>query len=456
MIKFMLKMKDTRILLALAIPLIASGLVEASLGFTSTIFLSHLGAKILAIGSLVAWFFATLMIILWGLFSAVSVSVSNRHGAKDELGIAYVIRDGFWLAIGLTIPTTILIWNMSPILHALGQSEELVSIATPYLHALSWSILPDFLGLLLIQLVIGLGHARTNLVFIISWVILNITADYVLIFGHLGFPAMGIVGLGWGTSFSFWVTTVAWFAYLLCRQQYRPYFKHLFSFSAPYYYKELITVGLPAGVMWCIEVVFFFAMFLIIGHMGVQYLAAAQVAMQYIGLFVAVLFSIAQAVTVRMSNRLGANDLDAGKNAVHSGLLIALSLMSLLAVCAWVFPDYLIAVDFNPHLLRNAIVTYYAKIFLSIGVGFLLLEAVRITLFGALRGLKDTRSTLIGSLLSFWLIAFPLGYAFSYYTNMGSIGMWLGLLMSGFFGVGFLCWRYSVKLALLNQLKNYY
>jgi len=201
--------------------------------------------------------------------------------------------------------------------------------------------------------------------------------------------------------------------------------------------------------MWCIEVIFFFVMFLVIGRMGVQFLAAAQVAMQYIGLFVAVLFSIAQAVTVRLSNRLGANDLIAGKNAVHSGLLIALCSMGLLAIGAWVFPDYLIALDFNPHLMRNAMVIYYAKIFLGIGVGFLLLESVRITLFGALRGLKDTRSTLIGSLLSFWVIAMPLGIAFAYGAHMGAIGMWLGLLMSGFFGVGFLCWRYFVKMSSL-------
>jgi MATE family multidrug resistance protein len=448
----MLTKKDSRILFALALPLVVSGLVEASLGFTSTVFLSKLGPQVLAAGALVAWFFATMMIIVWGLFTAISVSVSHCHGANNRQGISHVLRDGFVLALVLALPITLLIWNLAAILQLLGQGRQLINIATPYFHALAWSILPDFTGLVLLQFVIGLGHARTNLVFTLSWVLLNIIANYILMFGHLGLPALGIAGLGWGTAFSFWITTIAWLFYLLSRRYYRPYFINLFQWQKPYYYWELIKVGIPTGAMWCIEITFFFTLIIIMGHIGINELAASQVAMQYTSLFVSILFSIAQAITVRVSNQLGAQNPRAIHNGVHAGLIMAVGIMLCLAIIAWTFPDFLISLDFNPHHATGVKVAHYARIFLAFACGFLLLEAIRIPLFGALRGLKDTRSTLLCSLLSFWLIAIPAGQLFRHYLHMGATGLWLGLLVSGFIGAAFLWWRYQKHYAANFQI----
>lgn len=439
----MLTRHDTRILLGLAIPLIASGLVEASLGFSSTIFLSHLGAHYVAAGALVGWFFATLMIIFWGLFMAVSVAISNRQGAQDDAAIAYIVRDAFYLTLLLTIPITLLLWHMAPLLIWLGQKQDLVTTAIPYLHALALGVFPDLLGLLVLQLVIGLGHARTNLAFTLSWVVLNISLNYGLIFGRCGLPKLGFAGLGWGTTISFWLSLAAWLIYLLARKQYRRHFTQLFRVKAPYYYRELITVGLPLGLMWCIEVTFFFVLFLLIGHINVTLLAASQLTMQYVGLFVSVLFSIAQAVTVRVSNRLGAEDYPAIDNALHSGLLIALTIMLSVAAIALLMPESLLRIDFDPQVRANTNLLQHATRFLRIGVLFLVLEAIRITVFGALRGLKDTISTLINSLITFWGIAIPLGFGLAYGLGLGAMGFWLGLLFSGFFGAGFLSLRYQ-------------
>jgi len=430
---------------ALALPLILSGLVEASIGFASTLFLSKLGPKTLAAGALVVWFFATMMMIIWGLFTAISVSVSHCQGANNLKGTSYVMRDGFVLALLLTIPISLMIWHFATILQLLGQGDQLIKIATPYFHALSWSIFPDFTGIVLLQFVIGLGHTRTNLAFTLSWVVLNIAANYILIFGYLGLPALGISGLGWGTTISYWVTTIAWLIYLLSRQYYRHYFANIFRWQAPYYYWELITVGIPTGAMWCIEISFFFALIVLMGHIGVNVLAASQVTMQYISLFISILFAIAQAITVRVSNQLGAQNTQAIYNGVHAGLAIAIVTMLCLAVVTWVFPDFLIGLDFNPHRPAGAQVTHYARIFLAISCGFLLLEAIRIPLFGALRGLKDTRSTLICSLFSFWCIAIPIGQLFKNYLHMGASGLWWGLLFSGFISTTILWWCYQKK-----------
>src|SRR3990167_6736801 len=150
-----MKLQDIKLLLLLAIPLMLSGLTASSVGFFSNIFLAHLGHNLLAAGALVNWFFATLMVILWGILSAVSVLVANKSGAKDKKGIALVLRDGLWLAILFSIPGTLLVWYMAPLLLLLGQSPALVALAIPYLHGLAWGIVADFVGLVLIQFLVG-------------------------------------------------------------------------------------------------------------------------------------------------------------------------------------------------------------------------------------------------------------------------------------------------------------
>src|SRR3990167_7803996 len=94
---------DFKVLFGLAVPLLLSSFIEASLGFTSSIFLAHLGPVALGAGSLIVWFFATLMVIIWGLFTAVSVLVSYHHGAQDNKAVGFVLRDSIGLGVVLAI-----------------------------------------------------------------------------------------------------------------------------------------------------------------------------------------------------------------------------------------------------------------------------------------------------------------------------------------------------------------
>ena len=116
--------KETSILLKLAIPLILSGLVSAAMNFFSTLFLAHLGHQALAAGAIVIWLFATLMVIVWGTLSSVSILVAQKHGEQDDLGISLILKDGIFLAFISFIPATLLLWNIGPLLLLLGQSLQ--------------------------------------------------------------------------------------------------------------------------------------------------------------------------------------------------------------------------------------------------------------------------------------------------------------------------------------------
>lgn len=433
-------------LMKLALPLALTGLLQSGVFFFETLFLARLGPEVLAAGSLVSWLFGTFVVMIFGILSSISILVSHKYGNKDHEGIKVVVRDGLKVAILLAIPSFLIFWNMSPIFLLFGQGQEIATIAESYLHALSWGLVPDFLMLAILEVIIGLGRARLILMFSILSVSLSIFFSYVFIFGRLGFPALGIAGAGWGMTITYWIMCIFLAIYVFINKDYRRYFYPLINLGKHSYMWELFRVGAPMGVMYCIEVAFFFALTLIMGSFSSQLMAANQIALQYMGTLMAVIFSIAQAVTVRMGHLLGAGNRRSAELAAYLGIAVSTVLMLLVGIVYLMYPIALISIDFDTDNLRNAPIVNYAVQFLAICALFQIFESIRITLFGALRGLKDTHFTLLVSIVSFWLIALPIGYSLATVGHLSGAGLWWGMVIGAAFSVPLLLWRFKYKI----------
>lgn len=437
---------DAYPLLRLAIPLALTGLVQSAVWFFETIFLAQLGQEALAAGSLVSWFCATLTVIIFGALSSINILVSHKHGAGDQGGIALVARDGLLLAALMAVPATILLWNMSFVFSLFGQPESVVDLAKPYLHALSWGIIAQFMTLACLEVIIGLGHARVIFAFSVITVSLNIFWSYLLIFGKWGFPALGIAGAGWGITISYAITALFLAIFIVAKRDYRTYFRHSFKFEKPVFLKELMQIGIPVGFMYCVEVAFFFALTLCMGMFGTEILAANQIVLQYDCLFMSMMFAIAQAVTVRMGHLLGAKEVLSAKKVNAVGICIAVILMSVIALFYWFLPVALISIDLDVSNPANTDLIAEIKSLLAIAAVFQIFEASRIVLFGSLRGLKDTKFTLLTSIISFWFIALPIGYLLATYLHFGGAGFWWSMVMGAAFSVILLQWRFNARI----------
>lgn len=433
-------------LLRLAIPLALTGLLQSAVWFFETLFLAKLGPDILAAGSLVSWLFGTVVVILFGTLSAINILIAHKHGAADEQGILLVIRDGFWLAILFAIPTFLLFWNMSPIFLLFGQSQSIVLLAKTYLHAMAWGVLPNVIMIALLEVLMGLGRTRPILIINIVSVTLTVFFSFTLIFGQFGLPSLGIAGAGWGQTVSNWITVLLIGGYTLINNDYKRYFCFLLKPTKPSYLLELLHVGAPMGIMYCVEVAFFFALTLIMGSFGSLMLAANQIALQYLSVLIAMIFSIAQAITVRMGHLLGSGDKIAAEQTAYIGILCSIALMVIVAFCYWFFPSYLISIDFDIHKPANLNIVNLATKLLMISAVFQIFESIRITLFGTLRALKDTRFTLFISIISFWGIALPTGYFFATQTHLGAPGLWWGMVLGAATSVLLLLWRFKLKI----------
>ena len=438
-------MREMVALLKLSIPLIITGFIESSVGFFSTLFLAHLGERELAAGAMVTWIFVTMMVVLWGALTSVSVLVSQKHGAKDVKGVTYAVRDGLLLATLFVIPATLLLWFTPTLLLHMGQDPANVALTESYMRGLVWGIFPDFTGLVLMQFLIGLGHTRSNLMFSLMWVPLNIFCNYVLMFGKLGLPVLGMVGIGWGTTIAYWISTLLLFFYLLWDKNYRVYFKGIFAWYKPRYLLELWQIGLPMGAMYCIEISFFMVLTLVAGKLGEHVLAANQIALQYMGVISVFTFAMAQAITVRIGHVLGQNDFSKAVYAAYLGIILGTFLMFLAALTYIFAPDFLISIDLNLADPKNAEVIRCIKEFFIFIAIFQILEATRFGFFGALRGFKDTRFTMLTSLVTFWGIDFPLGYFLAFYCNWGSTSFWWAMLLGECVGILLLFARFRYR-----------
>ena len=259
---------------------------------------------------------------------------------------------------------------------------------------------------------------------------MNIALDYALIFGQFGFHAYGIAGLGYATTVSYTLLAIVLFSYLTMKPKYRQYWQAFKSWQAPTYLYELLKVGLPMGLMYCFEAAYNFALAIMMGRNSVDAFAANELVMQYLIFFSTISFAIAQALTVRMGHELGGGRQMSANRAISVGVLLALVICFVLACLQWLMPHAFIALDFTSKVSKHPLMVQMSIIMLGIAAIFLILEAVRITLFGALRAYEDTRFALVSSVIAFWFIALPLGYALSLIDGIGVYGYWWALTLS--------------------------
>lgn len=436
---------DIKPLLKLVIPLVMTGLIGGLVYFFQTLFLAHIGAKALAAGALVSWLNWVLVVVVFGILGAINILVAHFFGAKRYYEICRVTRDGLIIALLLWFPTCFLFWNMAPIFLVFGQKPAIVALAIPYLHALAYGLLPNFLMIALLELMIGLGNTRIVIFITVLSVVLTIFFSYVLMFGLYGFPYLGIAGAGWGCTLSNILTFLFFFLYLIFHHQYRNYLVHVFHLSGPFHLLELFQIGLPMGLMYFVEVGFFFVLSLLIGAYGHELLAANQIALQYLGILIGAIFSIAQAITVRMGHLIGAHQKQEAHRASQWGSLMAIGFVLIFSMTQWLMPAHFIGLDFDVHLPQNYTLVKDAKIFLYLCGIFQIFEAIRLSMFGALRALKDTHFTLWCSFVTFWIIALPLGILLEKLFWDQGRGLWIGMILANIFSVIWLKYRLKQK-----------
>lgn len=419
-------------MLALSWPMILTNVAQVAMTATDVAMMGRLGPATLAAGSLGTSFYFVPFIFGMGLMIATSPMIAaefgrRRHSVRD---VRRTVRQGLWIAAGVCVPIWILLWNAGAILAALGQDAKLFQAAGDYLRALQWSILPFYWYLVLRSFISALERPGWALAIALFAVGFNAFANWCLIFGNLGFPALGIVGSGLATTAS----SLLMFAGLAFVVSFDKQFRRFRLFGRFWVadasrLRALLRLGLPVGGLLTFETTLFSTAAFLMGLIGESSLAAHVIAMQISSISFMIPMALGQAATVRVGLAFGARDRKGVGRAGWTAFIMSAAIMCVTAATMIFFPLPLIRVFIDISLPDHARVVSLAVVFVAFAGLFQIVDGAQAVAGGMLRGVHDTKYPMIFAALGYWGVGIPLGIALAFGLRFQGAGIWIGLCL---------------------------
>jgi MATE family multidrug resistance protein len=431
--------------MVLAAPLIGAQLLQTGNGLIDVLVSARLGREPLAAGGIGAgmWFFASLSCI--GLMAGLSPTLSKMIGERRRAAVGEVFRNGLWLAVlvGLVALMALLVGRAWVDQTAL--QPELLPYIRAYLLGACWS-LPAFAIIMACRNVFeATGITRPVLLVQILGLSINLVGDLALGLGWFGFPRLGMFGIGLVTTVVMCSMAVAllWFLRGQLFQRYRlferwqwpnwPMLGNLLWKSVPIYLGLVFEAGL------------FFATALQMGMIGALEAAAHNISISIASVCYMLPLGLSFVLTARVGRVYGRQLMAPLRLRVASGLLLMLMMTTVTMLLLMVFRVSLAGLYSDDTEL-----TSMAAGLLILAALFQLSDGAQVALIGLLRGLQDLRVPMLINAVSYWGIAFPLGYYAAHHAGLGAYGLWLGLIIGLTVASVLLGWRLHNRLRVVQ------
>ncbi|WP_295810494.1 MATE family efflux transporter [uncultured Nitratireductor sp.] len=422
---------EMRAMLALAWPMVLTNLAQIAMTTTDVMMMGRLGPDALAAGTLGYNLYFAPLIFGLGLLLATSPMMASALGRKlhSVRDVRRTVRQGLWLSIAVSIPIWLLLWYSERILLWMGQEPNLAGIAGSYVRALQWAALPFFGYIVLRSFISALERPGWALTIMFIMVAFNVLANWCLMFGNLGFPALGVPGSGIATTLSSTLMFLGLVLVVSIERQFRRYqlFGRFWRSDWPRFF-ELIRLGLPIAGSMTFEVTIFNAAALLMGLISAPALAAHAIAIQIASISFMVPMGLSQAATVRVGRAFGAQNLDGITRAGWTAFVMGVGFMALMALLMVTIPRPLIGAFVDLDLPENAEVIGLAVTFLAFAGLFQIFDGAQAVAAGMLRGLHDTKVPMIYSLLGYWGLGMTSSVILAFVLGMGGPGIWIGLV----------------------------
>ncbi len=428
MARYLLIRREVGATLALAIPLALTQLAQMAMSFVDVMMTGRLGPAAMAGGVVGSSVFFSLALVCVGVVVAVNPTVSQAVGAGDAPAVGRATRAGLWLATLMGLPLFVLLGFAEEGLLWLRQEPETARLAGDYLGAIRWGLLPDLWFTALRGFSEGLGRPRPVLAIVLVAAALNAFGNWVLMYGNLGAPALGLEGSGWSTALA--MTAMA--AGLALYVRFAPSLRVHRVFSGGWRpegaaLKSLFRLGWPIGIALGLEAGLFAVSTLLVGRFGTAALAAHQVALNAASVTFMVPLGIGMAASVRVGQATGAGDAAGAARAGLTAIAMGASFMLGSALLFWLRPEWVVWVYTGG--TGDAAVAEGATALLFIAAVFQLFDGTQTTAAGALRGLKDTHAPMLIAAVAYWGVGLPAALALGFGAGRGATGIWWGLTL---------------------------
>lgn len=418
---FIPSLDDLRRTIRLAAPVAFVQIGMATMGVVDVIIVGHVSGTALAAVALGNLYFFGAVIFGMGALMALDPVIAQAVGANDDPGISRGLQRGLVLSVLFTIPATILVLPTETVLHWLGQPRDVVPIAARYARLCLPGISP-FFAFLVFRQTLQAQHRMKAIVFtIIGANLLNAALDWVLVFGHLGFPAGGAGGSAIATTWSRWFMALTMLAagWSSLGSHLLPWQRRAFEFGP---LRRMFLLGAPIGIQLQIEYGAFAFVGLLMGWLGTEQLAGHQVALNLASLTFMVPLGVGAAAAVLVGNAIGRHDPGAARRLAGAALACGTVFMALSAITFIAIPAQLAAL-----YTTQAGVLFLATRLIPVAGIFQVFDGLQVVSGGILRGAGDTRVPMLINVVAYWVLMMPLCLFLGFRTSLGAVGLWYGL-----------------------------
>ena len=409
----------------LAYPVMIGQLGWIMMGVVDSIMVGGLGPIPLAAASVSNGIFFLILIIGIGISYAVTplTAIAVGAGKNDECAILFKqsIIINFLLGIILLIVT----YYLSGIIKFLNQPDEVARQSISYTRILGYSIIPIMVFQTYKQFIEGLSNTRPAMVITIIANLINAAINWILVYGHLGFPKLELNGSGWATFFSRFFMAVVIIWYVINSGNFKQFNVSLVVKEINYkFIKKILALGVPSAFQYFFEVGAFSFAIIMIGWLGTIQLAAHQIAMNLASITYMATLGISSAGAIRVGNAVGKQDVHEVRRAGFTAIMLGALIMAACGIIFVLFRNLLPSL----YIHNNSVITIASSL-LIIAAMFEIFDGIQAVGIGVLRGLTDVKGPTLIAFFSYWIIALPIGYFFGFILKMQVVGVWVGFLV---------------------------
>jgi len=409
-------------ILSLGIPIIVGQLGLIAQQFADTIMVGQYGTTELAAAGFVNNIFNFIIYFTLGISYASTPVIGAAFGRKDNAGVARSLVESIIVNLGAGILVAALLLLLYYNIGILGQPDEIMPAALPYLLTLTASVPFMTLFNALKQYSDAVGQTKIPMWIMLASNALNILLNWLLIFGAYGFPELGLLGAGIATLASRVFCVIA----LLITIRLHPYYRTLIPTRGirPTLagMRHLLFIGLPISIQLGLEASSFNICAIFMGWIGAIPLAAHQVMCTISTLCFQVVYGIGAAASILISQFRGVGDWHNVRRTSTSAFFLGLTTLIVMIVAIY-FLRYPLVACFTTSSEVTAVVMSLLPCFFIYQFG----DCMQITYANALRGIEQVRRMMLFAFIAYVLVSIPLSYVFAFTLNWGAVGVWMGM-----------------------------
>lgn len=417
--------------IVLSLPVIIGQLGHIMVGVSDSIMVGRLGVIPLAAATFAGTIYHVLMLFGIGVSYAITPKVAATD-VKNKSKLLRYLENGFFMNLGLGLILFVLGYGASHILHLFGQEASVAEAAGPYLIIMCGSLIPLMIFQTFRQYAEGLSDTFSPMIVSVLANLLNVFFNYMLIYGKLGAPALGLNGAGIATLIAriIMFSLMIWWVRKKCAG-----FEWKFKWEG---IKDLLRIGIPSGLQYVFEVGAFATAAIMVGWISAEALAAHNIALNLAAISYMAATGLAAASTIRIGNQMGLKDRRNLRIAGFSSFGLVTILMGIFSLTFIALRNVLPAL-----YIENDAVQMTASTLLIIAAAFQISDGVQAVGLGVLRGLQDVKVPTLITFVSYWLIAIPIGYVFAFIIGWGVNGIWYALSLGLTIAAIFNMWRFN-------------